>query len=85
MWDGKNGTYHNTEPSLLVEYFLKRYESERQRQVSLIQGGIQFLHGAFNTTFAPAVHARSLGMNIINLMAPMRRTCAKIAAGVLDL
>lgn len=84
MWDERN-TYNSTERSLLEDYFLKRYESERQRQVSLIQGGIQFLHGAFSTTFTPAVHARNIGVNVVNVMGSMRRTFAKIATGVLDL
>lgn len=85
MWNINTSADIKIERSLLEDFFLKRYEIERQRQVTLIQGGIQFLHGAFSTTFAPTVHVRSLGMNIVNLVGPVRRSFAKVAAGIWDL
>lgn len=64
-----------------VEYALKQYESERQREVLATMTGIQFLHEAFSTTVAPAVHVRSLGMNLLNLVGPVRKQLAKVATG----
>jgi 2-polyprenyl-6-methoxyphenol hydroxylase-like FAD-dependent oxidoreductase len=63
-------------------YALQQYESSRQREVIATMGGIQFLHGVFGTTVSPAVHARSVGMNIINSAGPIRRRLVKIATGI---
>ena len=68
--------------SVGLEYALQQYESERQREVLATMGGIQFLHTAFGTTFSPAVNIRSLGMNMINSIGPVRRKLASIATGV---
>jgi ubiquinone biosynthesis monooxygenase Coq6 len=65
-----------------LEYALQQYESERQREVLATMGGIQFLHAAFGTTFSPAVNIRSLGMNMINSIGPVRQKLASIATGV---
>ena len=65
-----------------LEYALQQYESERQREVVATMGGIQFLHGVFGTTFSPAVHARSVGMNIINSAGPIRRKLVQVACGL---
>jgi len=65
-----------------LEYALQQYESERQREVVATIGGIQFLHGVFGTTFSPAVHARSVGMNIINSAGPIRRKLVQVACGL---
>jgi len=65
-----------------LEYALQKYESSRQREVLTTMGGIQFLHGVFGTTFSPAVHARSVGMNLINLSGPIRRKLVRVATGV---
>ena len=65
-----------------LEYALQQYESNRQREVVATMGGIQFLHGVFGTTFSPAVHARSVGMNIINSAGPLRRKLVRVATGV---
>lgn len=65
-----------------LEYALQQYETSRQQEVIATMGGIQFLHGAFGTTFSPAVHARSIGMNIINSAGPVRRKLARIATGM---
>ena len=64
-----------------VEYALKQYESERQREVLATMTGIQFIHEAFSTTFAPAIHLRSLGMNLVNLANPVRKHLAQVATG----
>lgn len=65
-----------------LEYALQQYEVERQREVVATMGGIQFLHGVFGTTFSPAVHARSVGMNMINSAGPIRRRLARVATGL---
>lgn len=65
-----------------LEYALQQYESERQREVLATMGGIQFLHAAFGTTFSPAVNIRSLGMNMVNSIGPVRQKLARIATGV---
>lgn len=61
---------------------LQQYESERQREVLKMMGGIQLLHEVFSTTFAPAIYLRSLGMNVVNSTGLIRRYLAGIAAGV---
>lgn len=67
-----------------LEYALQQYESSRQRQVVATMGGIQFLHGAFATTFSPFVHARSMGMNVINSAGPLRRKLVQVATTGLE-
>jgi len=64
-----------------LQYALQQYESERQREVISVMGGIQFLHTVFGTTFSPAIHARSVGMNLINSLGPLRRKLVQIATG----
>ena len=64
-----------------LQYALQQYESERQREVVSVMGGIQVLHTMFGTTFSPAVHIRSVGMNLINSLGPMRRKLVKVATG----
>ena len=64
-----------------LEYALQQYESIRQREVVATMGGIQFLHSVFGTTFSPAVHARSVGMNIINSAGPLRKRLVQVATG----
>jgi len=64
-----------------LQYALQQYESERQREVLATMGGIQALHGAFSTGFAPAVYIRSLGMNVLNSVGPVRRYLAAVAVG----
>ena len=65
-----------------LDYALQQYESSRQREVVATMGGIQFLHSVFGTTFSPAVHARSMGMNIINSAGPLRRRLVQVATGI---
>lgn len=64
-----------------LQYALQQYESSRQRQAVATMGGIQFLHGAFATTFSPMVHARSMGMNIVNSAGPLRKKLVQVATG----
>jgi ubiquinone biosynthesis monooxygenase Coq6 len=64
-----------------LQYALQQYESSRQRQVVATMGGIQFLHSVFATTFSPMVHARSMGMNIVNSAGPLRRKLVQVATG----
>lgn len=65
-----------------LDYALQQYESSRQREVVATMGGIHFLHSVFGTTFSPAVHARSMGMNIINSAGPIRRRLVQVATGI---
>ncbi len=64
-----------------LQYALQQYESERQREVLSVMGGIQFLHTVFSTTLSPAIHVRSVGMNIVNSLGPLRRQLVKVATG----
>lgn len=77
-----------------LEYALQQYESERQREVLAVMAGIQFLHNAFGigndicssssslSVIDPvAVYARSLGMNMVNMVGPVRRGLVRIASG----
>ena len=65
-----------------LDYALQQYQSARQREVVATMGGIQFLHAAFGTTFSPAIHVRSVGMNMINSVGPLRRRLVQVATGV---
>lgn len=65
-----------------LQYALQQYESERQREVVSVMGGIQWLHTVFGATFAPAIHVRSLGMNIVNSVGPLRNKLVKVATGI---
>jgi len=61
---------------------LQRYQSERQKEVSVSMAGIHALHSVFSLERAvPLIHARSLGMNLINNVAPVRSKLAAIATG----
>ena len=65
-----------------LQYALQQYESERQREVVSVMGGIQFLHTIFGTTFSPAIHVRSVGMNVVNSLGPLRKKLVKVATGI---
>mmetsp|Transcript_5939 Transcript_5939/g.7575 ORF Transcript_5939/g.7575 Transcript_5939/m.7575 type:complete len:80 (-) Transcript_5939:76-315(-) len=65
-----------------LQHALQQYETERQREVVAVMGGIQFLHSIFGTSFSPAIHARSIGMNIVNSVGLMRKQLVKVATGV---
>ena len=62
-------------------HFLNQYNKERRAEVSAVLGGIHALHEFFATKFEPAVYVRSLGMNLINALGPVRRHLAEVAAG----
>ena len=62
-------------------HFLNQYNTERRAEVSAVLGGIHALHGMFATAFEPAVYVRSLGMNLVNALGPVRRHLAEVAAG----
>ncbi len=64
-----------------LQYALQQYESERQREVVAVMAGLQFLHTVFGTTFSPAIHVRSVGMNVVNSVGPLRRKLVKVASG----
>jgi 2-polyprenyl-6-methoxyphenol hydroxylase-like FAD-dependent oxidoreductase len=70
--------------------FLDRYNSTRQAHVGVTMGGIHALHMAFglssettsSTWWAPpGIFARSLGMNLVNSVGPIRKRLAAVAAG----
>merc|ERR1719215_523067 len=61
--------------------FLELYESERQRAVLTMMGGIQFIHESFSTQFAPLLYWRSAGINFVNASNPIRQMLANVAAG----
>ena len=61
--------------------FLELYESERQRAVLTMMGGIQFIHESFSTQFAPLLYLRSAGINFVNAANPIRQMLANVAAG----
>jgi len=62
-------------------HFLNQYNNERRAEVSAVLGGIHALHEFFATKFEPAVYVRSLGMNLVNALGPVRRHLAEVAAG----
>jgi ubiquinone biosynthesis monooxygenase Coq6 len=62
-------------------YFLEQYDKERQSAVLATMAGIQLLHTAFSTEYTPAVWLRSIGVNTVNFVTPLRQKLAHIAAG----
>ena len=63
-----------------VATFLNEYESHRLRNVSLSLGGIHTLQRLFGNQQNPLQHAKTLGMNMIQNVGPLRRQLAKAAA-----
>ncbi|GMI41060.1 hypothetical protein TeGR_g2280 [Tetraparma gracilis] len=63
-------------------YLLARYDAERQKHVRLVAGGIHALHGAFGVEAGAGVLFRSLGMSAVNLVGPVKRRIARVAAGL---
>uniref|UniRef100_A0A7S4NGX6 FAD-binding domain-containing protein n=1 Tax=Odontella aurita TaxID=265563 RepID=A0A7S4NGX6_9STRA len=62
--------------------FLSEYDAERRAEVAAAMAGIQALHVAFGMKdFVPGIYARSLGMNLVNAVGPVRRHLAAVAAG----
>ena len=62
-------------------HFLNQYNAERRAEVSAVLGGIHALHEFFATKFEPAIFVRSLGMNLVNALGPVRKHLAEVAAG----
>jgi len=60
--------------------FLNEYSSIRQRNVSVALGGIHTLQRLFANQHVSALHAKTLGMNLIQNLAPLRRQLAIAAA-----
>ena len=63
-----------------VSTFLNEYASIRQRNVSVSLGGIHTLQRVFANQHVAAMHAKTLGMNIIQNLGPLRRQLAIAAA-----
>jgi ubiquinone biosynthesis UbiH/UbiF/VisC/COQ6 family hydroxylase len=60
--------------------FLSEYDSDRQRNVSVALGGIHGLQRIFGMQNVPLQHAKTLGMNLIQNLGPLRRQIALAAA-----
>jgi ubiquinone biosynthesis monooxygenase Coq6 len=56
--------------------FLNEYASDRQRNVSLSLGGIHTLQRLFGSQNVALLHAKTLGMNVIQNLGPLRRQLA---------
>lgn len=66
-------------------YFLHQYQSHRQNSALLLMTGIHFLHLTFSSPMVPIVYAKSLGINIVNFVAPIKQKLVRMAAfGILD-
>ena len=64
-----------------VSTFLDEYGSNRQRNVSISLGGIHALQRIFGIqNNVPFQHAKTLGMNLIQNLSPLRRQLAVAAA-----
>ena len=63
-----------------VSTFLNEYASTRQRNVSVALGGIHTLQRLFANQHVAAMHAKTLGMNVIQNLSPLRRQLAVAAA-----
>lgn len=60
--------------------FLNEYDSERHRNVSISLGGIHTLQRLFGNQNIALLHAKTLGMNVIQNVGPLRRQLALAAA-----
>lgn len=60
--------------------FLQEYSSNRQRNVTLSLSGIHALQSIFGNQNVPLQHAKTLGMNVIQNLGPLRRQIALAAA-----
>lgn len=59
--------------------FLVEYEQSRKKQVSLTLSGIHALHQMFGVQDTLAKHVKSLGMNLIQNVGPVRRSLVHAA------
>jgi ubiquinone biosynthesis UbiH/UbiF/VisC/COQ6 family hydroxylase len=62
-----------------VASFLQDYEKSRTWQVSLTVGGIHALQRMFGIQHVAAKHAKSLGMNAIQMIPPLRQALVDVA------
>jgi 2-polyprenyl-6-methoxyphenol hydroxylase-like FAD-dependent oxidoreductase len=62
-----------------VSTFLQEYASDRQRNVSISLAGIHALQRIFGNQDVPLQHAKTLGMNMIQNLGPLRRQIALAA------
>jgi ubiquinone biosynthesis UbiH/UbiF/VisC/COQ6 family hydroxylase len=63
-----------------VSTFLQEYATDRQKNVSISLGGIHALQRIFGNQDVALLHAKTLGMNILQNVAPLRRQLAVAAA-----
>ena len=59
--------------------FLSDYEKGRQQQVTMTVGGIHALHRIFHEQDTMAKHIKSLGMNLVQSVGPVRRRLVQAA------
>lgn len=60
--------------------FLNEYATERRRNVTISLGGIHALQRLFHSQDLALLHAKTLGMNVIQNVGPLRRQLAIAAA-----
>ncbi|CAG8740091.1 4170_t:CDS:2, partial [Acaulospora morrowiae] len=61
---------------------LRNYSSERYLSNILMLGAVDKLHKLFGTKLAPIVLARSLGLQVVNGIEPLKSEIMKFAMGV---
>jgi len=70
-----------------LEFALQQYQTERKMNTIVAMGGLQFLQSIFGVDgegggySLPLVYTRSLGMNLVNLVGPVRRRLVEYATG----
>ena len=67
--------------SSALHYTLRLYEAKMKREVTGVKGGIGVLHRVFGTEEEVTVYRRSLGMNLENLVGPVRKGLVEVATG----
>lgn len=60
--------------------FLHEYDTRRQRSVSVSLGGIHVLQRVFRHQNVPLQHVKTLGINLVQNLGPLRRQLAVAAA-----
>jgi 2-polyprenyl-6-methoxyphenol hydroxylase-like FAD-dependent oxidoreductase len=68
-----------TDAGMDVSSFLHDYESSRHQQVSLTVGGIHALQQLFHVQSVWAKHVKSMGMNVIQGVGPLRQRLVQAA------
>jgi len=58
------------------------YNRERKLQCAKVQGGIHLLHEIFSSDVNGFVHARGIGLGLVNMIAPAKRLIVQEACGV---